>query len=121
MITKYPLLDVVPGGRPQRFPISRYDQNARTLQFRLFASVGELPEIPSGTIASLEGKKPDGSEMKVRANRSGFLVTVTLPESAASLSGEIPCNIVLTKGRKRLASELFIIVVDPPAKEEDHV
>lgn len=120
MITKYPLLDVVPGGEPQKFHISKFDKNSRTLQFRLFASSGEL-DIPSGTTASLEGRKPDMSELKVSASLNGYLVTVTLPESAADKAGYVPCNIILKNGNKRLYSELFILVVDKPAKEDDDV
>lgn len=118
MITKYPLLDVVPGGEPQKFHISQHDKNSRTLQFRLFASKGELPELPSGTTATLEGRKPDMTQLVVSARLSGFLVTVTLPESAASIPGYVPCNIVLRSGSKRLYTELFVLVVDQPAKEE---
>lgn len=121
MITKYPQLDVVPGGRPQRFHISQYDKNSRTLQFKLFAREGELETPPIGTTAKLEGFKPDGEALFISASLSGFLVTVTLPESAASVPGEIPCRIALTKGSDRLYTEVFILVVDKPAKEDNNV
>lgn len=120
MQRKYAKLDVVPGGDPQRFHISKHDEKSRHLLFSLFASEGAL-ELPNGTTASLEGRKPNGTELKISGSLSGIGVTIDLPASAADTAGEIPCNVVLTANGKRLYTEVFLLVVDPDTEEGERV
>ncbi len=119
MWSKYTRLDVVPGGEPQRFYISENDERSRELLFRLFASTGEFEMPESGVTVTLEGRKPDGSDLKVTGSRTNSALTFVLPASAADMPGEIPCNVVITAGNKRLYTEMFILVVDPDTREEE--
>ena len=116
MIRKYVKLDVVPGGEAQRFHISEDDERSRHIVFRLFASKGELT-LPSGTTAAIEGRKPDGTELRVSGTRSNMEVTFDLPKAAADVPGETICNVVLKSGSKRLYTERFRLVVDENVKE----
>lgn len=116
MIRKYAKLDVVPGGEPQRFYISEDDDRSRHIVFRLFASKGDLV-LESGTTATLEGRKPDGTKLTVSGSRSNTEVTFDLPKAAADTPGEIACNVVLRHGSKRLYTERFRLVVDENVKE----
>lgn len=117
MQRKYAKLDIVPGGEPQHFYISQNDERSRHLVFSLFASEGTF-ELPQGTTATLEGLKPDGTELKISGSLNGIGVTFDLPESAADIAGKLPCNVVLKSGEKRLYTELFMLIVDPDIEEE---
>lgn len=111
MLRKYAKLDVVPGGEPQAFFISEHDDRSRHLIFSLFASEGEI-DLPSGTTAVLEGRLPDGEELRIGGTVEGRMLTFDLPAAAAQTAGKIPCNVVLSAGTKRLYTEGFRLVVD---------
>lgn len=116
MQIKYTKLDVVPGGEPQQYSISQGDKNSRFLAFSLFARSGEL-EIPQGATVTLEGKKPDGTELVVPGSLAGIGAQFLLPESAASVPGRIPCKVVIRSGISRLYTETFYLMVDQKTKE----
>ena len=116
MQVKYTKLDVVPGGEPQPYFISQGDKNSRSLAFSLFAKSGEL-EIPQGATVTLEGKKPDGTELVVSGTLAGIGARFLLPESAASVPGRIPCKVVIRSGTSRLYTETFLLIVDRKTKE----
>ena len=116
MQIKYTKLDVVPGGEPQRFSISQGDKQSRTLAFTLFAGDGAL-DLPQGATVTLEGKKPDGSSLIVGGSLAGIGARFLLPESAARVPGQIPCNVVIRSGTQRLYTETFFLVVDRKTKE----
>ena len=119
MWSKYTRLDVVPGGEPQKFYISENDDRSRELLFRLFASSGDFVMPDSGVTVTLEGRKPDGTDLRVTGSRINQALTFLLPASAADQPGEIPCNVVISGGNKRLYTEMFILVVDPDTREEE--
>lgn len=116
MQRKYAKLDVVPGQSPQLWHVSQHDKRSRHIIFSLFARDGTL-SLPSGTTATLEGRKPDGTDLVLSASLNNLAVTIDLPESAAETAGTIPCRILLKSGDKRLYTETFEIIADPDVKE----
>lgn len=96
-------------------PISQYDTDV-VLIFDLYASRGNL-QIESGTVATLYGKRKDGTEITIRGTLSGHTVTINVPEDLTLCAGTMICEVNLAHGGKDLSTENFFLMVEPAARD----
>ncbi len=114
MITQTYTLSLQPGGVPFRIPCVQGDASSRTISLSLI-SCGTTFTPPTGTVATLDGTKPDGKSFSVAGTISGSTVSVTLTAQMTAVAGEIPCRLTLVNGAEILGTAEVLLVVAPAA------
>ena len=130
MLTSTYNLSLRPGVKPLVVHVSQYDKG-ETLVFNL-THTGTSADISSGITAEIRGTKPDGNGFSYGSPTVSYsysnnlgVVTVTLTEQMTSVSGNVPCEIILLKGsgsnEKQLGTANFILCVERAALDKDTV
>ena len=119
MLTLRTRLDMTPGSRSRvEIPVSQYD-TAVTIVLALYASADSGFTIPSGTTASIRGRKPDGNVISKAVGISGNMVTVELDKQMTAVAGRSIYEIVLESGGEELSSQNFVLSVERAAMDKD--
>lgn len=113
MITYYHPLDIVPGGVSPVIHVSQGDTNTR-IAFELTARTGSYL-IQGGSVATVEGKRSDGTAVVAVANINGNRIYITLTEEMTKTAGRGRYEVVLTKSGKTLGTANFILMVEKKA------
>ena len=122
VITKTVRLDLTPGAIPPRVKVSQYDDLSREIVFTL-DSAGSVSDVQHAYVC---GTKPDGHGFQYDAtiNQNGTITVVVVLQMTAC-SGEVPCELKLTKTESNkeivLNSANFILDVEKAALGEDTI
>lgn len=118
MITQTYTLSLQPGGAPLRIPCVQRDANSRDITFDL-TSGGVAFSPPDGTVATIDGTKPDGKSFSAAGTISGTKITVTLSQQMTAVAGDVPCQLTITSGTAVLGTARFILAVSEAAIPTD--
>lgn len=104
-------LNMIPSGVRPIVNVSQYDVGERTLRFALFQDAS-VYTIPSSSVVTIRGKKPDATAFEYQCSYSANVVSVTVQEQMTVLAGKLPCEIRVTKGSTILGSANFYMMVE---------
>ena len=91
--------------------VSQYD-TGRQISVSLLKNDGSMFAIPPETTAMINGKKPDGTGFTYECSIVGNKVLVDMKDQMTVLSGNVKCEIVLSKDKERIATANFILDVE---------
>lgn len=111
MITQTLNLDMIPGAVKPVVHVSQYDEGLRTLQFYLFNN-GAAANVPTDSVVTIEGLKPDGNVFCYECEYVGNLITADLTEQMSIVKGDVLTEIKITNGTDKIGSANFIIRVE---------
>ena len=123
MITSSYKISLQPGVPPVIIPVSKYDVG-ETMVFNIACSATR-EELSEGVTAKVIGKKPNNDTFSCATyysyTENGPNVTCILMEEMTDVSGQVYCEIILTKenGEVRIGSANFIIDVEEAIFEEE--
>lgn len=112
-------LNLIPGGVLPRIDLSQYD-HGQSVECDLYN--GAVPyTIPSGSVAYVEGTKPDKTGFQYEANIATNKVTFEVTQQMTACGGEVVTELVITHSGDRIATINFILNVEPAALAEDTI
>lgn len=118
MINQYYNLNLVPNSIPVVVYASQYDVGSRTITFNVYNG-GELYTIPSGSAVSVRGTKKDNTGFEYSCNFNGSQVSFNIQDQMTVFSGNIECEIRISKSGQILGSANFILRVENTALKDD--
>lgn len=111
-------LNLIPGSVPQIIKINQYDKGI-PFQFTIYQGEKKF-SIPDGSTVLLTGTKPDGLGFTYSCTFSGAVVSVTIGDQVAVLSGNVWAELTITSGDSvRLGTANFTFCVEPAALKDD--
>ena len=112
-------LNLIPGGVLPRIDLSQYD-HGQSVECDLYK--GPVPyTIPSGSVAYVEGTKPDKTGFQYEATIASNKVTFEVTNQMTACGGEVVTELVLTHSGDRIATINFILNVEPAALANDTI
>lgn len=112
-------LDLIPKGIQPIIHVSQYDKG-QTWSFMLFKD-GIPFVIPDGTGITIQGTKSDATGFQYPCTYEGSTVTAIEQQQMTVFAGDVPAELVLTKGEDLLGTLNFIIRVEPAALADDTI
>ena len=110
MTTQTKDLNMISGGVRSYVNVSQYDVGSE-IKFALYNNSSAFTP-PAGTTVRVEGRKPDGNGFSYSASLSDNVVTVTVTDQMTVLSGEVLCELRLTKDSVDIGTANFILAVE---------
>lgn len=120
MITQTINLNMVPGAVCPVIHVNQYDNDSGALIFKLYNN-GSAFSITSGSAVVINGTKPDGYGFSYSASYSGNTVTANVTQQMTAVSGEVKCELRITKGTNTVGTQNFTLMVEPAALDENTV
>jgi len=122
MITQSINLNLIPGQVLPRVNVSQYDSGTRTLHMAIYNG-NQAFSVPSGVTGVVQGTKPDrmGFQYAATVTAGSNIAEVDITQQMTAVSGEVPCELVLSQGDDRIATVNFIIFVEPAALADDTI
>ena len=122
MITQSAKLNLIPGAVLPRINVSQYDKGSRTLEFPIYNGEQRFT-LTSSMSASIHGTKPDGNGFAYAGtvNTTDNIVELDVVQQMTAVSGEVVCEVIITKSGKRIGTVNFILNVQPAALSDDTV
>ena len=110
MTTQTKDINMISGGVRSYVNVSQYDVGSE-IKFALYNNSSAFTP-PAGTTVRVEGRKPDGNGFSYLASLSDNVVTVTVKDQMTVLSGEVLCELRLTKDSVDIGTANFILAVE---------
>ena len=110
MTTQTKDINMISGGVRSYVNVSQYDVGSE-INFALYNNSSAFTP-PAGTTVRVEGRKPDGNGFSYSASLSDNVVTVTVTDQMTVLSGEVLCELRLTKDSVDIGTANFILAVE---------
>lgn len=110
MTTQTKDINMISGGVRSYVNVSQYDVGSE-IKFALYNNSSAFTP-PAGTTVRVEGRKPDGNGFSYSASLSDNVVTVTVTDQMTVLSGEVLCELRLTKDSVDIGTANFILAVE---------
>lgn len=110
MTTQTKDINMISGGVRSYVNVSQYDVGSE-IKFALYDNSSAFTP-PAGTTVRVEGRKPDGNGFSYSASLSDNVVTVTVTDQMTVLSGEVLCELRLTKDSVDIGTANFILAVE---------
>ena len=110
MTTQTKDINMISGGVRSYVNVSQYDVGSE-IKFALYNNSSTFTP-PAGTTVRVEGRKPDGNGFSYSASLSDNVVTVTVTDQMTVLSGEVLCELRLTKDSVDIGTANFILAVE---------
>ena len=122
MITQSQILNLIPTGINPIINVTQYDYGSRTLQFTIYNGTSEFT-LTSSMAARIQGTKPDGHGFDYAAtiNTTNNIVVADLTQQMTAVSGNVKCEIVLTKSGERIGTLNFILKVQSAGLNDETV
>ena len=122
MITQSAKLNLIPGAVLPRINVSQYDKGSRTLEFPIYDGEQRFT-LTSSMSASIHGTKPDGNGFAYAGtvNTTDNIVELDVVQQMTAVSGEVVCEVIITKSGKRIGTVNFILNVQPAALNDNTV
>lgn len=119
MTTQTINLNLIPQGVSPVIHVSQYDKG-QTWIFNIYNGDTTF-NIPSGSLVTIEGTKPDNTGFQYACSFSGYTVTATEQQQMTVLSGRVPAELRISKNNEIIGTLNFIIQVEPAALSEDTI
>ena len=119
MTTQTINLNLIPQGVSPVIHVSQYDKG-QTWIFNIYSGDTTF-NIPSGSLVTIEGTKPDNTGFQYACSFSGYAVTATEQQQMTVLSGKVPAELRISKNDELIGTLNFIIQVEPAALSEDTI
>lgn len=110
MTTQTKDINMISGGVRSYVNVSQYDVGSE-IKFALYNNSSAFTP-PAGTTVRVEGRKPDGNGFSYSASLSDNVVTITVTDQMTVLSGEVLCELRLTKDSVDIGTANFILAVE---------
>ena len=112
-------LNLIPGGVLPRLDVSQYN-HGQSVECDLYN--GAVPfTIPNGSVAYVEGTKPDHTGFQYTANVASNKVIFEITEQMTACGGDVVTELVLYNSGERIATINFILNVEPAALSNDTI